>query len=93
MLKRYLITYDIPQTKRRTKIHDLLQGYGFRVNDSVFEVTIPSSQMKTLTARLDMLIKPKEDSVRIYPLCIACAKGAFALGKEPIPFEAEETQI
>lgn len=93
MLKRYLITYDIPKTKRRTKIHDLLQGYGFRVNDSVFEITIPASQIKALTARLDMLIKPKEDSVRVYPLCIACAKSAFALGKEPVPFEAEDTQI
>lgn len=93
MLKRYLVTYDIPQTKRRTKVHDLLQGYGFRVNDSVFEITIPASQMKTLTARLDLLIQPKEDSLRIYPLCIACAKSAFALGKEPVPFEAEDALI
>jgi CRISPR-associated protein Cas2 len=93
MLKRYLITYDIPLTKRRTKVHDLLQGYGFRVNDSVFEITITPTQMKTLATRLTMLIKPKNDSVRIYPLCIACAKDAFALGKEPTPFEKNNTQI
>lgn len=93
MLKRYLITYDIPTTKRRTKIHDLLQGYGFRVNNSVFEITITPTQMKTLASRLDLLIKPKEDSVRIYSLCLACAKDAFALGKEPIPFEQNDTQI
>jgi len=93
MLKRYLITYDIPLTKRRTKVHDLLQGYGFRVNDSVFEITITPTQMKTLSARLTMLIKPKNDSVRIYPLCIACAKDSLALGKEPTPFEKNDTQI
>lgn len=93
MLKRYLITYDIPVTKRRTKLHDLLQGYGFRVNDSVFEITFAPSQMKTLTARIDLLIKPKDDSVRIYPLCLSCAKEAYALGKEPVPFQEADTQI
>jgi CRISPR-associated protein Cas2 len=93
MLKRYLITYDIPATKRRTKVHDLLQGYGFRVNNSVFEITISPTQMKTLTAHLYILIKPKDDSVRIYTLCLACAKDAFALGKEPTPFKQNDTQI
>ena len=93
MLKRYLITYDIPLSKRRTKVHDLLQGYGFRVNDSVFEITIAASQIDTLTAKLEALIKPKDDSVRIYSLCLSCAKVAFALGKEPTPFEAQDTQI
>jgi len=93
MLKRYLVTYDIPVTKRRTKIHDLLQGHGLRVNDSVFEITITPTQMKTLAARLELLVKPKDDSIRIYCLCVACAKEAFALGKEPVPFEKIDTQI
>ncbi|MEF3191391.1 MAG: CRISPR-associated endonuclease Cas2 [Campylobacterales bacterium] len=39
MIHRYLITYDIPDNRRRQKLHDLLSGYGQRVNDSVFEVT------------------------------------------------------
>ena len=33
----YLITYDIEDDKRRKKISDLLEGYGVRVNYSVFE--------------------------------------------------------
>jgi CRISPR/Cas system-associated endoribonuclease Cas2 len=49
--------------------------------------------MKTLTAHLYILIKPKDDSVRIYTLCLACAKDAFALGKEPTPFKQNDTQI
>jgi CRISPR-associated protein Cas2 len=33
----YVISYDIPDDKRRKKIADLLEGYGQRVQYSVFE--------------------------------------------------------
>ena len=32
----YVISYDIPDDKRRKKIADLLEGYGQRVQYSVF---------------------------------------------------------
>ena len=90
MLKRYLIAYDIPATKRRTKLHDLLQGYGVRVNYSVFELTLTPLQMKTLLFQIETIIKSRQDSVRIYPLCQICAKESFALGRETSPFAEEQ---
>lgn len=36
----YLITYDISCNKRRQKISDLLEGYGSRVQHSVFECVL-----------------------------------------------------
>ncbi len=93
MTKRYVIAYDIPKTRRRTKLHDLLQGYGERVNHSVFELTLSDSKMELLRFQIEQLIKPKEDSVRIYPVCLACAKAAYALGNEAVPFETQSAML
>ena len=35
---KYLVTYDIINDKKRTKLSDLLETYGYRVNYSVFEL-------------------------------------------------------
>ncbi|MFW6359187.1 MAG: CRISPR-associated endonuclease Cas2, partial [Chroococcales cyanobacterium] len=40
----YLVTYDIPCDKRRKKVADLLEGYGQRVQYSVFECVLKRSQ-------------------------------------------------
>jgi len=67
-----VISYDIPSDKRRTKVAKALEGYGTRVQYSVFEVNLPSGQIERLRAELRKLIDEKEDSLRFYALCRAC---------------------
>ncbi len=83
----FLITYDIPDDKRRTKTAHLLQDYGERVQFSVFEVWLDPVMRRDLLARLETLIVAEEDTVRIYQLCAACQKQvvAFGLGHTPEP--------
>ncbi|MGD9971033.1 MAG: CRISPR-associated endonuclease Cas2 [Sulfuricurvum sp.] len=88
---RFLIAYDIPSDRRRTKVSDLLCAYGTRVNDSVFEITLKPSRYLLLKDNLNALIKPKEDSVRIYPLCQKCVLGIETLGDEIPPFTLVNT--
>ena len=64
----YVIAYDIPCDKRRKKIADLLEGYGQRVQLSVFECCLTRQKYKQLKQRLQKQVKPEEDSVRFYPL-------------------------
>lgn len=64
----YVVTYDIPCDKRRKKVSDLLEGYGKRVQYSVFECVISDAKYNELRDRLKKRIKLKEDSVRFYPL-------------------------
>ncbi len=68
MSQFYVIVYDIPCNKRRKKIADLLEGYGQRVQYSVFECVLFPEKYKELKRRLRKRIKTKEDSIRIYPL-------------------------
>lgn len=63
----YLVTYDIPCNKRRLKVAHLLEGYGRRVQFSVFECVLPALKYRELRERLQRHIKP-EDSIRFYPL-------------------------
>lgn len=49
----YLISYDIPNDKRRTKIMHLLEGYGERVQYSVFEVWLTESELEKLRQQLE----------------------------------------
>jgi CRISPR-associated protein Cas2 len=82
----YLIIYDLPDTKpankRRTRLHKLLSGYGKWMQYSVFECFLTSVQFAKLHTQLETLIKPDEDSVRIYVLDAGAVKRTIAYGSE-----------
>lgn len=63
-----MIVYDIPCDKRRKKVADLLEGYGERVQYSVFECVLDDNQYRQLGDRLKKRINLDEDSIRIYPI-------------------------
>ena len=46
-----LVTYDIPDNKRRQKLADFLERYGRRVQKSVFECFIGLGEMSKLHGR------------------------------------------
>jgi CRISPR-associated protein Cas2 len=64
----YVIAYDIPCNKRRKKVADLLEGYGQRVQYSVFECQLTTEKYQDLRRRLRKKLKLTEDSLRFYPL-------------------------
>ncbi|MDP8238809.1 MAG: CRISPR-associated endonuclease Cas2 [Candidatus Hatepunaea meridiana] len=77
----YLICYDISNDKKRTKLAKMLDNYGDRVQESVFE--LPRLDREIFDRCLSKLKKFKideEDSIRIYPLCESCKKGIILFG-------------
>ena len=64
----YVIVYDITDDKRRKKVADLLEGYGARVQYSVFECVLNKGQYRQLKNCLIKCINLEEDSIRIYPI-------------------------
>ena len=75
-----VVSYDIPDDRRRTKVSKLLKDYGERVQYSVFECRLRPRDFKRLLERLKPLLDPKEDDVRFYRLCIACLPRAAVWG-------------
>jgi len=82
----YLIIYDLPDTKaankRRTRLHKMLSGYGKWTQYSVFECFLTAAQFAKLQIQLEKLIKPDEDSVRLYVLDAGSVKRTLTYGSE-----------
>ena len=79
-----VVTYDISEDKRRTKIHKILKSYGQWMQFSVFECDLTATEYTRLRNRLNKLIRPKEDSVRFYFLCECCQQKAERIGGETV---------
>ena len=80
--KLYVIAYDIPNDKRRTKLHKLLSGFGQWTQYSLFECHLNDKQYLKLRHRLDTLINAAEDSIRFYGLCAGCIAKVETIGSE-----------
>lgn len=76
----YVIAYDIPDDRRRTKVHRLLCGYGAWTQYSLFECWLGRRHLVELRHRLDRLLDERRDSVRIYAVCQACVARAETVG-------------
>ncbi|MBC7973291.1 MAG: CRISPR-associated endonuclease Cas2 [Verrucomicrobia bacterium] len=79
-----VVTYDIPNDQRRTKIHKVLKSYGQWMQFSVFECSLSDPQYAKLRSRLNKLIKAEEDSIRFYFLCACCQAKVERIGGEQV---------
>ena len=79
----YVIAYDIPDDKRRTKVHNILLGYGKWTQYSLFECFLTRKQLVLLRSRLEEYLVPRQDSVRFYPLCATCVSKVETVGGPP----------
>ena len=75
----YVFSYDVRDDKRRLRVARALEGYGERVQYSVFELWLTGAQLEALVGRLTKHLGA-EDSLRIYTLCAACAPRRRVLG-------------
>jgi CRISPR-associated protein Cas2 len=78
---RYVVSYDIPDNKRRTRLAKALEGFGDRVHYSVFECILDGNLLNQMVARINRIIKVEDDSVRIYALCTNCEKVIRIIGQ------------
>ena len=87
---KYLITYDIENDKRRKKISDELEAFGYRVNYSVFECELNQTKLRKLKEKIEELVDIKYDSVRFYHICENCLPKSFELCNKGDIFEKED---
>jgi CRISPR-associated protein Cas2 len=79
-----VVSYDVPDDRRRTRIMKTLEGYGVRVQYSVFECEVRPADLEKLKAALRRLVEVEEDDIRIYDLCENCLGKVTALGKAKV---------
>ncbi|HWQ13976.1 MAG TPA: CRISPR-associated endonuclease Cas2 [Roseiflexaceae bacterium] len=75
-----IISYDIVEDRRRTKVMKLLKGYGRRVQYSVFECDLSKKELEQVGRELRDIIDLNTDSVRCYLLDKAAVARIQILG-------------
>jgi CRISPR-associated protein Cas2 len=88
MRRRYLVSYDVADDRRRTKIFELLLGYGDHVQFSVFLADLTPSEVVELRTRLQGWMDEREDQVLIVDLgqeTRALTEMLEVLGKPYVP--------
>jgi CRISPR-associated protein Cas2 len=86
----WVVAYDSPSNKRRRKLAKLLEGYGERLQWSVFECRLQPHQLRRLRQGL-MGIATGEDSVRLW-VVPQRARAAEQLGK-PVETQVWEDKV
>jgi CRISPR-associated protein Cas2 len=76
----WVVSYDIADDKRRRKVVKVMEGYGRRVQFSVFECELNQTKLNRMERALKKAIHPEEDSIRFYPLNKADIEGIRLLG-------------
>jgi len=66
-----LLAYDVADPQRLRRVARVCEGYGQRVQRSVFELHLRPGQLAELQGRLRALLNPRFDKVRYWYLCAA----------------------
>ena len=78
----YVVSYDITSDRRRNKIAKTLEGYGTRIQYSVFECRLTEKKYKEMYRKLIQLMTDEEDgSIRIYSVCGNCEGKIRTIGE------------
>lgn len=78
-----VVCYDIPDNRRRSRVSKLLEGFGTRVQKSVFECDLEQKHLEKLKQKLQKLLRD-EDSVRYYYLCLQCIPKVEVVNGPPV---------
>jgi CRISPR-associated protein Cas2 len=76
----YLVSYDISDDRRRTKLAKKLKDFGDRVHYSVFECLLDPVLLDKMVTTITGIVDEEHDSVRIYALCANCEKAVEIIG-------------
>lgn len=78
-----VVAYDVVNNRRRTKLATFLEGYGRRVQKSVFECFLTQAEMQKLVKGVQRKVNAEEDTVRFYWLTPQSVEKTFVIGGEP----------
>lgn len=65
----YIIAYDIADNKRRLRVAKTLESWGYRIQESVFQLRLDTAMLARVRSRLAALISETDDVIHIYPMC------------------------
>lgn len=83
---RYLVCYDIADSKRLRRVAKICESYGNRIQFSVFESSLSSTMLASLQMELDALINHDTDQILFVDLGVDDASTPFTMGYLGLPY-------
>lgn len=84
----YVVSYDISSDKLRNKVAKILEGYGTRIQYSVFECRLDEQKYKELYGKLAKQTQNMtEGSIRFYTICGRCEGKIQTIGQISAKYE------
>ena len=88
---KYVVCYDIPESKVRKKITKCLQTVSYRIQYSVFSGDASIGDIRKLQRRLEHIVSKSEDArVLVLLLTEECVKQSWSYG---VALEEKQTYI
>ena len=84
---RYLVSYDISDPKRLRKVARSLEGFGVRLQYSVFECPLDDLRLAKLKAELQDLLNHDEDQVLFVSLGASSKDASLIIDAMGLPYE------
>ena len=84
---RYLVSYDICHPKRLRRVARVLEGFGVRLQYSVFECALDDLRLEQLKAALHPILNHDEDQVMFVSLGAAAADATLIIETLGLPYE------
>ena len=69
----HVIAYDVVDDSRRSRVARHLEGFGRRVEKSVFECDVSAEEIRQVLSGLKDLLDMNEDRCHCYRVCADCA--------------------
>ena len=88
---RYVVAYDIEDDRARTRIAGVLERFGVRVQQSVFECRLEARDLERLVRRLERELTAVggAGNIRLYRLCADCYGASQGIGEVAEGVEGE----
>lgn len=80
---RYIVIYDIPDDRLRSKVADICLDYGLdRIQYSAFLGTLTRAQQREMVKKIRRQLGRKEANVQVFPLCAEDWKARIVIVQE-----------
>lgn len=88
---RTVIAFDVCSDRRRARLVSRLRSWAERVQKSVFEApSLEPGAYLRMRSEIEALVDRREDRVRYYRMCAACAARTEHVGPGPGPIAPAE---
>lgn len=78
----YIVVYDIEDNRVRGRVAKLLEGFGQRVQESVFECALTPERLDQMVEGLKRELEdPEHGNVRLYRVCADCMRASLGMGR------------